>query len=111
MSLDDQSSGSSEEGEYTIPVSTLKEEGDKATAQRKQQSLVRSPHTRDGLWISKQMRDAEAKRVRMETRDFYNEHRLTAIALGKVNSDDISLDDNERHILIEKNAKRDDKIC
>ena len=110
MSLDDQSYDSSEEGEYVIPVSSLKEDGDKSVSQR-QHSLVRSAHTRDGLWISKQMRDAEAKRVRMETRDFYNEHRLTAIALGKVNADDIVLKDNERHILIEKNAKREDKIC
>ena len=48
--------------------------------------------------------------MRIETRDFFNENRLTAIALGKVNADDIALKENERHILIEKHQKREDDI-
>lgn len=64
--------------------------------------LVKSAHTRNGLWIGKEYRALESKKVRFEARNFFNEKRLTAIALGKVFAEDIALKDNEKQILYEK---------
>ena len=40
--------------------------------------------------------------MRTESRDFFNEHKLTAIALGKVFAEDIILTGNETEMLREK---------
>ena len=64
--------------------------------------FVKSAHTRNGLWIGKEYRALESKKVRFEARNFFNEKRLTAIALGKVFAEDIALKDNEKQILYEK---------
>ena len=49
--------------------------------------------------------------MRFEARDFFNENRQMAIALGKVFAEDIALKNNEKQILFEKHQKIEDKIC
>ena len=73
-------------------------------------SLIKSAHTRNGHWISKELRALESKKVRFEARNFYNENRQMAIALGKVFAEDIALKSNEKQILYEKHQKVEDKI-
>ena len=49
--------------------------------------------------------------MNLDSRAFFNEHRLTAIALGKVFAEDIVLKSNETEILQEKRKEFDDKLC